>query len=142
LLATHETLRKTVLLRPSNKNDDVQLNVDVVNVLAKVTIPIPLSELIKIPSQMDKVKKFLITEETVEVPPVVLQAMNQDRKTGSHVPFFISLRVNNLFLHSCMLDLGASTNVMSLKVTNQSSLKTTRPYRNVLSMDSYGFKGN
>jgi len=43
----------------SNKNNDVHLNVDVTNVLAKVIVHIPLSELIKIPSQMDKVKKVL-----------------------------------------------------------------------------------
>jgi hypothetical protein len=40
----------------SHKNDDLQLNVDVRNVLAKINDHAPLFELIKIPSQMDEVR--------------------------------------------------------------------------------------
>jgi len=50
----------------SHKNDDFQLNVDVRNVLEKVNVHVPLSELIKIPSQMDKVRKFLTVEDEPE----------------------------------------------------------------------------
>jgi len=35
---------------------DVDLNIDVTNVLAKVTVLVPLSELIKIPFQIEKVR--------------------------------------------------------------------------------------
>jgi hypothetical protein len=66
--------------------------------------------------------------------------MNYDRKNGGHAPFFITLVVNNLLLHNCMLDSGASTNVMSLKVMDQLGLKTTRPYRNVCGIDSREIK--
>jgi len=38
----------------SNKNVNVYLNVNVTNVLAKVMVFVPLSELIEIPSQMEK----------------------------------------------------------------------------------------
>jgi hypothetical protein len=62
--------------------------------------------------------------------------MHYDRKNEEHAPFFISLVVNDLLLHNCMLDSGASTNVMSLKVMNQLGLKITRPYRNVCGIDS------
>jgi hypothetical protein len=41
------------------------------NVLAKINVLVPLFELIKIPSQMDKVRKFLTMEP--EDPPIVLQ---------------------------------------------------------------------
>jgi hypothetical protein len=75
----------------SHKNDDVQLNVDVMNVLAKVTIPIPLTELIKIPSQMDKVRKLLSIEDEPEDPPIVLQTMNYDRKNGGHAIHQVAL---------------------------------------------------
>jgi hypothetical protein len=68
-------------------NKSVELNVDVVNVLSKVTVPAPLSELIKIPSQKEKVKKFLSFEEANEDSPIVLQAMHQGRKNGIHSPF-------------------------------------------------------
>jgi hypothetical protein len=52
------------------------------------------------------------------------------------VPFLISLMVNDLWLHNCMLDSGAPTNVMTLQVMNQLGLKITRPYRNVCEIDS------
>jgi hypothetical protein len=39
-----------------------------------------------------------------------------------------------------MLDSGASTNVMTLKVMNQLGLKTTCPYRNVCAMESREIK--
>jgi hypothetical protein len=39
-----------------------------------------------------------------------------------------------------MLDFGASTNVMSLKVMIEKGLKTTRPYINVFGIDSRAIK--
>jgi hypothetical protein len=66
--------------------------------------------------------------------------MHYDRSKEEHAPFFISLVVNDLLLHNCMLDSGASTNVMSLKVMNQLGLKITRPYRNVCGIDSKAIK--
>jgi hypothetical protein len=98
---------------------DVEFNVDVMNVLSKVTIPVPLSKLIKIPSQKEKVKKFLSIEEASEDSLVVLQAMHQGRKNGSHSPFYITLIVSDLLLHNCMIELRALMNVMLLKVMNQ-----------------------
>jgi hypothetical protein len=100
----------------SLKNDNMHLNVDVTNVLAKVVVHIPFTELIKIHPQMDKVRKVLSIEEELEKPHAVLQAMDYDRKNGGNALFFITLVVNNLLLHNCMLDYGASTNVMYLKL--------------------------
>jgi hypothetical protein len=115
----------------SHKNYDLQLNVDVMNFLAKVIVPIPLIGLMKIPSQMDKVRIFLSIEDEPKEHLTVLKTMNCDRNNGGCATFFITLVVNNLLIHNCMLDSRASTNVMSLKVMNQLGLKTTRPYRNV-----------
>jgi hypothetical protein len=114
----------------------VDLNVGVTNVLSKVTLSVPLSKLIKITSQKEKVKKFLSCEEANEDSLLILQAMHWGRKNGSHSLVYITLIVNNLVLHNCIMDLGASTNVMSLNVMNWLGLKTTRPYRNVCAMDS------
>ena len=43
--------------------------------------------------------------------------------------------IKHIFLHNCMLDSMASTNVMDLKVINQLGLKITIPYRNVCGID-------
>jgi hypothetical protein len=48
-----------------------------------------------------------------------------------HPPFFMQLLINNKFLINCMLDSGASPNMMSLKVMGKLGLKVTRPYKNV-----------
>jgi hypothetical protein len=52
-----------------------------------------------------------------------------------HSPFYISLQVNDLLLHNCMLDSRASTIVMPLYVMKQLGLTTTRPYGNLCAMD-------
>jgi hypothetical protein len=66
--------------------------------------------------------------------------MSQERKNGNHNPFYISLLVNDLYLHNCMLDSRASTNVMSLIVMQRLGLTTTQPYRNVCAMDAREIK--
>ena len=71
--------------------------------LAKVKIAVPLSDLIKIPSQCKKVKRFLGFEEAKEVNedwPVVLKAINHGRKNDNHSPLFITLMINDLLLHN------------------------------------------
>jgi ribonuclease HI len=44
--------------------------------------------------------------------------------------------VNNRLLHNCMLDSGASSNVMTKKVMEQLNLRISRPYHNICAMDS------
>jgi hypothetical protein len=78
--------------------------------------------------------------EIHEDAPVILQGMDHNRGNGSHQPFFISLLVNNLLLHNCVLDSGASSNVMTRKVMEQLNLRISRPYHNVSAMDSREIK--
>jgi hypothetical protein len=50
-------------------------------------------------------------------------------------PFYISLLVNGLVLHSFMLYLGSSTNMMTLKIMHELGLKISKTYRNMQTMD-------
>jgi hypothetical protein len=68
--------------------------------------------------------------------PVILQTMDQNKGNRGIQPFFISLMVNNLLLHNCMLDSGASSDVMIRKVMERLNLRISRPYHNVCAMDS------
>jgi hypothetical protein len=123
---------------------------DLTNWVSNVKVPVPFTDLAKVPSINMELKEAVGIEQTNQPNRVVennedclvvLQAMTQEgERNGSHLPFFISLIVNDLLLHNCMLDFGVSTNVMSLKVMNQLGLKTTRPYKNVHSMDSREIK--
>ena len=49
---------------------------------------------------------------------------------------FLSLLMNDYLLHNCMLDSGASSNVMTKKVMEQLNLRISRPYHNICAMDS------
>jgi hypothetical protein len=94
----------------------------------------------KIPSLKMKVGRdsgfVKVNNDPSQDQPIVLQTTNRGGFNGNHDPFFISLGVNELILHNCMLDTGASTNVMPLGVMQQLGLETTRPYRNFYAMDA------
>ena len=66
--------------------------------------------------------------------PIVLNSV--DPKREDHPPFYVSLLVDNLLLHNCMLDLGASSNVMTRKVMEHLNLRITRRYHNFCAMDA------
>ena len=51
-------------------------------------------------------------------------------------PFYVSLVIHDLLLHNCMLDSGASHNLMPLSVMEQLGLQITRPYKDLYSFDS------
>jgi hypothetical protein len=44
--------------------------------------------------------------------------------------------VNDKVLHNCMLDSGASSNVITKKVMEQLNLRISRPYHNICALDS------
>ena len=66
--------------------------------------------------------------------PIVLDSVDPRRE--DHPPFYVSLLVDNLLLHNCMLDSGASSNVMTRKAMEQLNLRVTRPYHDVCVMDA------
>ena len=88
---------------------------------AKVLVQV--AELGKISSQKEKLIKaiegpqkskeiiFKVPRESNEDLPVVLH--NKDRTKEDNPPFFVSMLVNGLYLHNCMYDSGASSNVIT-----------------------------
>ena len=51
-------------------------------------------------------------------------------------PFYISLRIHNMFLHNTMLDSGASHNLMPKVIMDNLGLDITRLYKDLCSFDS------
>ena len=118
----------------------------------KYKVSIPATKVIKIPTQREKMmkvlnptpKKVTFEESQEKITPtnkdyfvdllVILQTKEQGRE--GHHPFYISLLMNNLLIHNCMLDSGSSSNITTKKVMEQLNLKITRPYHNVCAMDS------
>lgn len=106
------------------------------NALGNVTVFVPLKEMSKLPPQRRQIKKALGLDDEPDEPLVILQNMHIDKKNSSHDPFLVSLVINDLILHDCMLDSGASTNATPLKVMHQLEMEITSPYKNVCGFDS------
>ena len=83
-----------------------------------------MSNLLKIPSQKEKLLQAINpssnkvvpkdqekVKEQHEDPPVVLTS--RDRTKEENPPFFVSLEINDQWLHNCMYDSGASSNIIT-----------------------------
>jgi hypothetical protein len=70
--------------------------------------------------------------------PYYYETDHFEQTEKEQAPFLISLAIDDLCLHNCMLDFGASINMMSLKVMNQLGLEFTGPYENVCGFESKG----
>ena len=126
--------------------------------ISSAKIHVYATDVLKIPSQKEKLLKALEDSQSKahniikEDPlpnnnaifeaehiepidmPIVLNSVDPRREY--HPPFYVSLLVDKLLLHNCMLDSGASSNVMTRKVMEQLNLRVTRPYHNVCAMDA------
>jgi hypothetical protein len=127
------------------------LSVDLGSWISNAKVLVPVSELIKIPSQKEKLLKAIegpnerslikyqgkTIEKTKEYPEDLLVVLHsKDWTKEENPPFFVSLAITNLTLHNCMYNFGASSNIMTKKIMEWLSFKITRPYPNVCAMDS------
>jgi hypothetical protein len=70
-----------------------------------------------------------------ERPAVVLGPMVEDRDDSSP-PFYTSLNIHDKVLHNCLMDSGASHNLMPKAVMEELGLEVTRAYHDLYSFDS------
>ena len=70
-----------------------------------------------------------------EKPIVTLGPMIEDLK-DSCPPFYISLNIHDKILHNCLLDSGASHNLIPKAVMDELGLIITKPYHDLFSFDS------
>jgi hypothetical protein len=70
-----------------------------------------------------------------ERPAVVLGPMVEDRDDSSP-PFYTSLNIHDKVLHNCLMDSGASHNLMPKTVMEELGLEVTRAYHDLYSFDS------
>jgi hypothetical protein len=71
-----------------------------------------------------------------EERPMVVFGPHVEELDPSTAPFYVTLVIHDLLLHNCMLDSGASHNLMPLSVMEQLGLQITRPYKDLYSFDS------
>jgi hypothetical protein len=70
-----------------------------------------------------------------EQPIVILGPMVEDRDDSSP-PFYTSLNIHDKVLHNCLMDSGASHNLMPKIVMEELGLEVTRDYHELYSFDS------
>jgi hypothetical protein len=70
-----------------------------------------------------------------EKPTITMGQMIED-KDESYPPFYISLNIHEKTLHNCLLDSGASHNLMPKVVMDELGLEITKSYHDLFSFDS------
>jgi hypothetical protein len=113
--------------------------------IQKIRIPVPLSELVKNEYFKRSLSKLLLSEppqlatDSVnlqdEKPTVILGPMVEDRDESSP-PFYTSLNIHDKVLHNCLMDSGASHNLMPKTVMEELGLEVTKAYHDLYSFDS------
>jgi hypothetical protein len=70
-----------------------------------------------------------------ENPTVILGPLVEDRDDSSP-PFYTSLNIHDKVLHNCLMDSGASHNLMPKTVMDELGLEITKTYHDLYSFDS------
>jgi hypothetical protein len=113
--------------------------------IQKIRIPVPLTELIKLGGFKKIFSNTLQSEVSCpptdsinlqdEKPTIILGPMVEDRSDSSP-PFYTSLNIHDKVLHNCLMDSGASHNLMPKTVMEELGLEVTRAYHDLYSFDS------
>jgi hypothetical protein len=115
------------------------------NELRNMKIPVHLSKLLKNENFKKSNMKVLQPPTSVVTSDVIsLQDENPTITVGPHIedgsdaspPFYISLDVHENILHDCLMDSGASHNVMTKVVMEELGMDITNPYQELYSFDS------
>jgi hypothetical protein len=111
----------------------------------KITIPVPLSELVKHEYFKSSLSTMMQSEPSChstdsvnlqdEKPAVILGPMVEDRDDSSP-PFYTSLNMHDKVLHNFLMDSVASHNLIPKTVLEELGLEITKSYHYLYSFDS------
>jgi len=120
-------------------------NFSLENEISKIKLQIPLIELMKNKQFKTPILKMLqIDSDSSAVDTINLQEEKHTIMFGPHIdgkesviaPFYVSLNVHDKILHNCLLDSGASHNLMPRIVMDELGLEITKPFHDLYSFDS------
>jgi len=113
--------------------------------LERVKILIPLLELSENPGYKNQVSKW-IKNTSVDAEgdiinlqdekPAIAFGPSSDTIDEIVPPFYVTLKKNDSMLHNCMLDSGASHNLMPKTIMDHLKLDITRSYHELYTFDS------
>ena len=123
------------------------------NELCKIKILVPFTELMKNPCYRNLVLNMIgstanqIPSDTVnlqeEHPKIFIGSALADKTesdSNSSPPFYITLTIHDQMIHNCLLDSGASHNLMPKVVMEALGLSITKPYQDLYALDSRAVK--
>jgi hypothetical protein len=94
----------------------VQMNYNLVDELAKLKITLPFMEVVKIPQQRENILNILDdTNSRIEAAQMnsrKQQIVSPVRPRGKVPPFYITIENHDFTLHNCLVDSGATNNIM------------------------------
>jgi hypothetical protein len=137
--------KKKGIEAPNIENDKALGNFNLENEISKIKIPIPLVELAKnlvYRKQIAKMINFSEDESQADVinleddKPILVFGPHVEGARDTVAPFYITLTLFDHLLHNCMLDSGASYNVIPKAIMEKLHLEITRPYGDLYSFDS------
>ena len=120
-------LRAEPVLVPSTSQPDENMLKLVSMVLSKTIVRVALLEYIRLIGCQSQVAELLRlhVKKDEQDPPIMLQSEVINRVVIP--PFYMSLNLGRDIVHNCMLDFGASTNVMPPRVMRKLGLDVHRP---------------
>jgi hypothetical protein len=81
-------------------------------------------------------QSLLILVNLQDESPTIVFGPHIDDKEEFVAPFYVTLNIHDKMLHNCMLDSGASHNLMPKVVMENLGLEITRPYHDLYSFDA------
>jgi ribonuclease HI len=113
-------------------SNSTQMTYNVVEDLSKLRITFPFTEVVKIPQQRENILKLLDDpserEEVVVTSPKQSQSQSTAKLRGKIPPFYISIENHDVALHNCLVDTGATNNIMPLAVMEALGMSCTKYY--------------
>jgi hypothetical protein len=103
----------------------------------KIQISVPLVELAKNPMYTKHISKMInFSDVKSHAYTINLEDDNPTIMFGTHIentkdpvtPFYITLTMHDHLIHNCMLDFGASHNLVPKDIMEKLGLEVTRPY--------------